>query len=361
MSGHLRAEVRDFLAAQDFTPRCDSWLGGFDSAFSRRLAQRGWVGMALPRRYGGSERTMVERHAVLEELLAAGAPVAAHWVADRQSGPLLMRYGTDSQRERLLPGIAAGETYFCIGMSEPDAGSDLASIRTRAERVPGGWTVSGTKVWTSHAHRSRYMLTLVRTSREEDRHAGLSQLIVALDSPGVDVRAIPLLTGEHHFNEVILDEVFVPDDMVVGHIGDGWKQVISELALERSGPERFLSTYPLHVALLRELGVRGADDLQAERVGRATARLATLRTMSCAIAAAVQAGESVGTRAALVKAAGTAFEIELIEEARTVGVRSAASTVLLREAVLSAPGFTLRGGTTEMLQTIVARELVGRA
>ena len=162
----LRAEVRAFLAksrtAEGWRP--DSDFGSdWSASFSRALGARGWIGMTWPKRYGGHERSALERYVVIEELLAAGVPVYAHWVADRQSGPLLLRFGSEEQRQTILPRIAAGECYFAIGMSEPDSGSDLASVRTRAVRTNDGWRIDGTKVWTSNAHRSHYMIALCRT------------------------------------------------------------------------------------------------------------------------------------------------------------------------------------------------------
>ena len=224
----LRREVRKFLAderaAGHFTPRCDCWLVGFDEHFTLRLGQRGWIGTTFPKVYGGAGADPLTRFVIAEELLAAGAPVAAHWIADRQSGPSILRFGTEEQRHRYLPGIAGGELFFAIGMSEPDSGSDLASVRTRAERVDGGWVVNGTKVWTSHAHHAHHMLTLVRTSPLDTsgRHAGLSQFIVDMASPGVSCYPIELISGAHHFNEVVLHEVFVSDEQVLDL---GWKRL----------------------------------------------------------------------------------------------------------------------------------------
>src|SRR6185369_10795151 len=185
----LRAEVRAFVAEEQeaglWRPRVDSWLSGWDERFSKELARRGWLGMTIPTEFGGRGRGALDRYVVTEELLASGAPVAAHWIADRQIGPSLLRFGTAEQRERFLPGIAAGEIYFGIGMSEPDSGSDLASVRSRAVRVDGGWELTGTKVWTSGAHHAHAFFALVRTSPADgaDRHAGLSQLIVDLRAP----------------------------------------------------------------------------------------------------------------------------------------------------------------------------------
>lgn len=359
----FRREVRSFLAGEEFEPRCDAWLIGHDPEFSRRLAARGFVGMTIPTRYGGPGRSALERYVVVEELLAAGAPVAAHWIADRQTVPLLIRYGTEEQRRRFLPAIAGGECSFAIGMSEPDSGSDLASIRTTGHRVDGGYSVSGRKVWTSHAHRSDFMIVLCRTAAlTEDRHAGLSQLLIDLRAPGVEIRPVRLLTGEHHFNEVVLDEVVVPDSLVVGTVGEGWSQVVSELAYERSGPERLLSTFPLLVELVRALGDR-PDKGGAAALGRIVAHLATLRHLSLSVAAALEAGELPLVRAALVKDLGTIHEQAITETARRQlalepHVASASRLErLLAEAILAGPGFTLRGGTNEILRGIVARSL----
>ncbi len=367
-TGALRAEVRAFLDAERaaglWTPRSDNWLAGWDERFSGELGRRGWLGMTLPTRYGGHDATPLQRYVVTEELLAAGAPVAAHWFADRQIGPSLIRFGTERQRQRYLPGIAAGTTFFAIGMSEPDSGSDLASVRTAARRVDGGWELSGTKVWTSGAHHAQAFFVLARTAPRVDgeRHAGLSQFIVDLASAGVSIRPILLLNGAHHFNEVVLDRVFVPDDMVLGEIGAGWSQVTGELAYERSGPERFLSTFPLVVALVAELqsDPSRADGHARRRLGSLVGRLWTLRRMSLAVAGSLSGGEAPELAAALVKELGTRFEGEVIDVARTLvdaepdpGGDGFGRAVA--DAVLHSPGFTLRGGTNEVLRGIIAR------
>jgi alkylation response protein AidB-like acyl-CoA dehydrogenase len=363
----LRTEVCRFLdearAAGRFEPRCDAWLSGHDPVFSRELGQRGWIGLNWPARYGGRDRPEIERYAITEELLGAGAPVAAHWIAQRQTGPLLLRYGTEAQRQQFLPAIARGECYFAIGMSEPDSGSDLASVQTRARKVDGGWSVTGRKVWTSHAHRSQYAILFCRTAPPaEDRHAGFSQFVLDLHAPGMTIRPIRVLTGEAHFNEMVLDDVFIPDDMAVGEIGNGWAQLTSELGYERSGPERFMSPLPL---LLAWIGSLGADPeaASAELLGRLTARLWSLRQLSVSVTMALQRGDEVATSAALVKDLGTQFEQATIEALRSALGREPDPTsddtldVLLAQAIASAPGFTLRGGTNEILRGIVARAL----
>ncbi|MCV7303616.1 acyl-CoA dehydrogenase family protein [Mycobacterium barrassiae] len=355
----LRAEVRAFLAEQlengNYTPSVDAWLSGWDEDFTAALAARGWLGMTVPVEYGGHGRSFLERFAVTEELLAAGAPVAAHWIADRQIVPSLLKYGTEAQKTRFLPQIVAGKCFFGIGMSEPDSGSDLASVRTRAIRVDGGWSLTGTKVWTSGAHLAHAFIVLARTAPVDsaNRHAGLSQFIVDLRGAGVDIRPIVSMNGAHHFNEVILDECFVPDDMVFGEIGDGWRQVTSELSFERSGPERFLSTFAL-------LG-RTADAVAAQRIsrdvdlGRLVARIAGLHQMSTAVAGALERHEPADVPAAVVKVLGTTTEGDIADFADLIA--DPESTPLVARAVDQRPGFTLRGGTNEVLRGVIARGL----
>ena len=374
----LQQEVLEFLraeiAAQAFTPH----LGHteFDAAFTRKVAARGWIGMTWPKRYGGRERSYLERFVVTEEMLAAAAPCAAHWFGDRQTGPSLLRYGSERQKQHFLPAIARGECSFALGMSEPNSGSDLASVKTRAERVANGWRVTGQKVWTSWAHKAHAFFVLCRTAPDAgNRHEGLSQLIVDLNAPGVTIRPIRFMDGQHHFNEVFLDNVFVADDRVVGEIGQGWKQVTSELALERSGPERYMTTFPLFTELMRRLG-SAPDARAAEMVGKLTARLWSLRRMSLAIAMTLDPGPAgadgtppatvdLATEAALVKDMGTFYEREIIDAARllaTLEPTPDATDVFeryLAETIVCAPVATIRGGTTQVLRGLIAKKLLG--
>ena len=358
----LRGEVREFVARElpaGYWPNSD-FNEGHSPDFSRRLGARGWIGMTWPKAYGGGERSFFERYVVTEELLAAGAPVSAHWIADRQSGPLLLRYGTEAQRQRYLPRIAAGACYFSIGMSEPDSGSDLASVRTRADKVPGGWRVNGAKIWTTDAHRNHHIIALVRTAPVSDnRHAGLSQLIVDLDAAGVTVRPIRNMAGGEDFNEVVFEDCFVPDDALVGAAGNGWTQVTSELGYERSGPERFLSAFRVFVEFVRHVGPDPDPDAAA-LIGRLSSHLMTLRAMSMSVAGMLQSGRAPAVEAALVKSVGNDFEKLLPELVRlqTPALPSAHPlSRSLAQTLLAAPSFTLRGGTREILRGVVARGL----
>jgi alkylation response protein AidB-like acyl-CoA dehydrogenase len=362
----LRREVRAFLEVElaNRTPaqRARSW-GGWDREFSRKMGARGWIGMTWPKKYGGHERSALDRYVVLEEMLAAGAPVSAHWVADRQSGPLLLRFGTEAQRQRFLPAIARGELGFAIGMSEPDSGSDLASLRTRAERVPGGYKVNGTKVWTSNAHRAEFMIALFRTHHDPaKKHEGLTQFLVDPKSPGLTINPIVDLRGSHHFNMVVFEDVFVPEELRVGEEGAGWKQVGTELAFERSGPERYLSSVALILELIREVG-KAPGERAAATVGHLVAQLATLRQMSLSVAVMLQNGENPNLEAAVVKDVGTTFEQEVPEAVHALlGLEPTIDSGSYVQQTLgyltqNAPSFSLRGGTREILRGIIARGL----
>lgn len=360
----LRPAIRGFLreAVAGIPPerRARSWMG-FDAEFSRRLAERGWLGLTFPREYGGAGRGPFARYVLVEELLAAGAPVSAHWIADRQSGPLILRFGTEAQRRFYLPRICRAEAFFCIGMSEPNSGSDLASVVTRATREGDGWRLNGAKIWTTNAHRSHYMIALVRTSgTAESRHEGLSQVIVDLHAPGVTVRPIRDLAGDAHFSEVVFQDVLLPPDALIGEEGAGWMQVNAELAFERSGPERVLSSAVLLDCWAQWLRGAGATAAAEALLGRSLAHLAVLRAMSIAVTGRLAEGESPVVEAALLKDLGTEFE-QLIPVA-VADILASADPVppgpLMRTLAYTAamaPSFSLRGGTREILRGMIAR------
>jgi alkylation response protein AidB-like acyl-CoA dehydrogenase len=363
----LRSEVRAFLGEhlpkRSITEGVGVW-GGHDREFSRKMGARGWIAMTWPKKYGGHERSALERYVVLEEMLASGAPVSGHWVADRQSGPLILRVGTEQQKRDILPRIAAGELSFCIGMSEPDSGSDLASVRTRAARTTDGFLVNGTKLWTSNAHRSEYMILLARTGEAgEQRHGGLTQFLVELKATqGIAIRPVHNLAGDHHFNEVVFQDAFLPDTCVLGEVGSGWQQVTSELAFERSGPERFLSAFTLLVELARALGPEPSERGRVA-LGRLVAHIYTLRRLSRSVAGMLQAGANPAQQAALVKDLGTTLEQEIPEIARLLvdeepdrDSKRAFAAVLAR-TMMNAPSFSIRGGTREILRGMIARGL----
>ncbi len=368
----LQAEVREFLAAEmppgDNTPGNDRALGmgaGKNKEFSKKLAERGWVGMAMPKRYGGHDRNAVDRFIVVEELLRAGAPVGYHWVSDRQTASVILKFGTDDQKERFIPPICRGELGFSIGMSEPDSGSDLASVSTRATRAEGGWLLNGTKIWTSGAHENDWFVVLCRTAPMEDgnKHQGLSQLLVDLNSEGLEKNGIPFLDGSPGFNEVVFHDVFVPDENVVGELGMGWAQNTTEMAYERGGPDRWLSAYGVVEELMRHHTGTPLEDRAAEVLGWATARFFGLHNMSFTVARMIDTGQAPSIEAALVKEMGTRFEqdvllrlLEFVEEEPDPGSMLLYQR-LLAKAVLTGPSFTIRGGTVEVLRSVASKGL----
>lgn len=361
----LRAKVRTFIKGEiargTLTPGRQTWTT-WSREFSLRCADAGYIAMTLPRQYGGHERSAFERYVVCEELLAAGAPQGSHWIADRQSGPQILRNGSERMKDEILPRIAAGTCTFGIGMSEPDSGSDLSSIRTTAEKVDGGYRLSGQKIWTTNAQHADYMIVLCRTSpRGEDRYGGLSQLVVAMQDATITTRPMRDLRGEEELNEVMFDGTFVPDDQLLGREGDGWRLVGEELAFERSGPDRILSTFGLLSVMAQRVGP-DPDRMEAAEIGRLTARLSAIRQLSLTINRRLSTGENVDGLAPIMKDLGTALEQDIPEVARRILDLTPSNDgdpgqAALATAILSAPCFSLRGGTREILKGMIAREM----
>ncbi len=365
----LRTEVRAFLkeeiAAGTFDPHSAHLGGSFNPEFSRKVGERGWIGLTWPKEYGGHERSFLERYVVTEEFRVSGAPTRAHFTADRQSGPMLLKYAPDEVKQDIVPRITRGECYFCIGMSEPDSGSDLFAAKTKAEKTADGWRINGRKVWTSNAHRSHYMIGLFRTSpaTEDNRRHGLTQFLVDMSTPGITVRPLLHLTGNHEFNEVIFDDAVLPENAVLGEVDSAWKQATSELAYERSGPERFLETIYILPELVNVLG-KEPDVRGAEGIGRLVAQLHTLRRMSISVNGMLAAGKEPVLEGSVVKDLGTNWEQALPAKARELSAFAQADPgnradfdELMRFATLIAPKLTIQGGTREILRGIIARGL----
>src|SRR6266496_4400559 len=330
----LRKEVRAFLAeeiaAGTFDPNQAVHGDLHNAEFSRRVGAKGWLGMTWPKRYGGHERSFLERYVVTEEMRVANAPTRRFFVADRQSGPVLLKYAPENIKLDILPRICRGEVCFAIGMSEPNSGSDLFAAKTRATKTDGGYLINGTKIWTSSAHIADYMIAIFRTSpsTKENRRHGLTQFLVKMKQPGIAVNPIGQITGQYEFNEVVFTDHFVPDDHVLGEIDGAWKQATSELAYERSGPERFLETYYVLTELVRAVGKEPVVE------------------------------------ASIVKDIGTVWEQQLPHRVRDLAafVEETASNRETLEhqlsfAIKTAPKLTIQGGTTEVLRGIIARGL----
>ncbi|MFT4103855.1 MAG: acyl-CoA dehydrogenase family protein [Burkholderiaceae bacterium] len=366
----LRREVREFLAREialgTFDPR-DGRVGQENSlAFARKVGARGWIGMTWPKRYGGQERSFLERYVVTEEMRVANAPVRHFFVADRQSGPTLIRYASEPIKQQILPRIVRGELSFCIGMSEPNSGSDLFAAQTRATPTEGGWLLNGTKIWTSNAHRSDYMIGLFRTSppmRENRRH-GLTSLLVDMKTPGITCHPIGQMGGAREFNEVVFQDAFIPASHLIGEVDGAWKQATSELAYERSGPERFLETLGALQALVDALDETRIDTRTAVGLGRLVGQLHTLRRMSVSVAGMLAQGREPVVEAAIVKDLGTVWEQALPHRVRDLAAFLDEDVDAVRDLharlpreIRIAPKLTIQGGTTEILRGIIARGL----
>ena len=356
----VREDIRSFVQ-REYLDKKGEYVGdGFSREFSRKCGEAGFIGMAWSKQFGGSERSFLERYVIFEELLAAGAPIRAHWIADRQSGSVLINYADPEIRDALLPQIVRGELCFCIGLSEANSGSDLFSVRTKAAKVEGGWRITGAKLWTSLAHVADYMIALVRTAppTKDNRRHGLTQFLVPMNSNGIEVRPIEDLRGAKDFNEVFFDEAFVPDNHVIGTVDEAWKQANAELAFERSGPDRFLETIAVYFELVR-LAESSSDPRLIEGLGRLTAQLFTLRQMSMSVAAMLDSGKTPAVEAALVKDLATIWQQALPEVARRIAAGSGDEQfrAVVTKAMLLAPKLTIQGGTTEILRGIVARGL----
>ena len=365
----LRTEVRAFLAqeisAGTFEPHHPGYSESYDRNFSRRVGAKGWIGMTWPKQYGGHERSQLERYVVTEEFRVANAPANFHFVADRQSGPILLKYAPEHIKKDILPRICRGELCFAIGMSEPGSGSDLFAAKTKATKVDGGWHINGSKIWTTSAHIANYMLALFRTSppTKENRRHGLTQFLVNMKTQGITVNPIYQMTGKPGFNEVVFVDTFLPDDHVIGEIDGAWKQATSELAYERSGPERFLDTFYVLPELVRTLGPE--PDLRgAEGLGQLVAQLHTLRRMSVSVAGMLQAGKEPVVEGSIVKDLGTVWKQKLPARVRELAallkpelLNHTALEDQLAHATTIAPKLTIQGGTTEILRGIIARGL----
>ena len=362
----LRDKVRSFLDKEISNGTFQPHVGdGFDTGFSRKVGEQGWIGMTWPKKYGGQEMSQFERYVVTEEMLLAGAPTWAHFTADRQSGPILLKYSSEELKRKILPEIVKGECTFAIGMSEPDSGSDLFAAKTRAEPHADGWLINGRKTWTSFAHRSQYMIGLFRTSKatEKNRRHGLTQFLVDMKTPGITVLPIRNSTGQHDFNDVIFEDVVVPANHMLGELDMAWKQATSELAFERSGPERFLQNIYILTELIRIVG-KQPDQHTAERIGRLIAQLQSLRQMSISVAGMLSKGDEPVLEASIVKDVGTNWEQELPNAAREIAAllqhddnNRSSFEKLIQESVIMSPKFTIQGGTREILRGVIARGL----
>lgn len=374
----FREEVRDFLEQEikkgTFEPQCDVWMTGHSLELTHRIAERGWIGLTYPREYGGQGRSWIDRLILTEEMLRYGAPTALHWFGDRQVGRCLISYGSEEQKREFLPKIIKGEAFFALGMSEPEAGSDLASLKTQAIENGGVFVVNGQKVWTTGKHRN-YIYLIARTDPEAQKHRGLSEFIIDTSWPGVTMRPIVSLSGEEEFNEVFFDNVRVPKKYLVGQKNRGWYQIASQLDYERAGIERLMGNYPLFAALIKFAKETSLDGQPVAKNPLVRSKLAQLqiefevgRLFAYWVAVILDEGRVPNWEAAMSKTYSTTFEKHLANTAMEIlglygQLRPESKLAPMRgmaaHSYLGSKGYSLQGGTSEILKNIIAQRGLG--
>jgi alkylation response protein AidB-like acyl-CoA dehydrogenase len=279
----FRDAVRDWIEANHpgQEPDSDPELFEFRKAWQKALNDRGWAGLSWPTEYGGAGATQVEQAIFFEEVARAGAPSMANVLGLAMGGPTVIAHGTDEQKQRYLPPILSADEIWCQGFSEPESGSDLASLKTRAVRDGDEWVVTGQKVWTTYAHEAKWCMLVARTDTEAAKHRGLTYFLMDMEQDGVEVRPLVQITGESEFNELFLEEARIPHENIVGGEGNGWSVAITTLMHERAGLA-FALQVRVQVALrelrdlIREAGL-DSDPVIRQRFGRLVAESNVLR------------------------------------------------------------------------------------
>jgi alkylation response protein AidB-like acyl-CoA dehydrogenase len=370
----FRKEVRDFLEEEirrgSFEPKCDAWLSGYSREFTRKVGERGWIGMTWPKEWGGREHGFIYRLICTEEMLRYGAPAAGHWYNDRQVGLAIIHYGTKEQKREFLPRIKSGEIFFAVGMSEPEAGSDLAGLQTRAVEDGDYYIINGQKTWTGGAHHCDYIYLLARTDPEAPKHRGISEFIVDLKLPGITIEPIIDMSGGHHVNDVFFDGVRVHKSMMVGEKNRGWYQIVVQLDYERSGVERLMSNYPLFQALVayaKETKRNGQplskDPLIRQKLAQLHIEFEVGRLLVYRVAWMMDQELIPTYETAMGKAYCTDFEKRLADAAVHIlglggqlmpGSKWAPWNGIAAYSHLLVPRYTVQGGTSEVLRNIIA-------
>jgi alkylation response protein AidB-like acyl-CoA dehydrogenase len=375
----FREEVRSFLEGEIkqglWEPEIDAWIMGYDPEFTKRLSAKGWIGLTWPKEYGGAGRSFIDRLILTEELLRYGAPAACHWFADRQIGGAVVKHGTDEQKKEILPKIINGEMYVGLGMSEPEAGCDLVSLKTKAILKDGNYVVDGGKTWTSGGKHMNWLYLLARTDPEAPKHKGISEFVIPIDLQGITTGIIKDITGGEHWNEVFFDQVKVDPKYVIGRVNGGWGQVMEQLAYERSGMERLMANYPVFEAVIKyvketEQGGRllSKDPLIRQKLAQIKVEYEIGRIFMYRVALVMDENRSPEWEASMSKAYSTAFEQRLAITALEIlgpygQLKPGSKYVKLSghalHSYLSSKGYSLQAGSTEILKNILAQRKLG--
>ncbi|MEE8414567.1 MAG: acyl-CoA dehydrogenase family protein [Dehalococcoidales bacterium] len=377
----FRQEIRDFLEGEikqgTFQPACDAWIQGYSPEFTKKVAQKGWIGLTWPEEYGGQGCSHIDRLILTEEMLRYGAPAACHWFADRQIGGGILRYGSEEQKKEILPRILAGEAYVGLGLSEPEAGSDLASLQTKATEDGDDYILDGQKMWTSCGVFMNYLYLVARTdpNPETPKHRGISEFIFKTDLPGITITPTVDITGSTAWAEVFFDGLRIPGTSMIGEKNRGFYQVVNQLDYERAGLERLMGNYPLFDAIIQFVK-------ETERNGKPLARqtlirqkLAQLevefeigRLLTYRVVMVMEEGRAPNVEAAMAKAYSTAFEQKLAGIATEIlglyGQMMAESKWapifgMAPHSFLGSTGYSLQAGTSEVLRNIIATRGLG--
>ncbi len=375
----FRQEIREFLEEEikqgTFQPSCDAWIQGFAPEFTRKVAAKGWIGLTWPVEYGGQGKSHIDRLILSEEMLRYGAPAACHWFADRQIGGAIINYGTDQQKKEFLPKIIAGEAYVGLGLSEPEAGSDLASLKARATEDGDEYVLDGQKMWTSCALVMNYIYMVARTDPDAPKHRGISEFILPTDLPGITITPTIDITGSTAWAEVFFDGVRIPKSSLIGEKNRGFYQVVNQLDYERSGLERLMGNYPLFEAIIQFVKetVRDGKPLSKETLIRQ--KLAQLQTefeigrlLIYRVVMVMEEGRAPNIEAAMAKAYCTTFEQRLAKVAMEIlglygqlwaDSKWAPILGMAPNSYLGSTGYSLQAGTTEVLRNIIAQRGLG--
>lgn len=349
----IRARKVAAEGVADYGMHTDSWINGYSKEFSKRLAEEGWIGMTWPVEHGGGGQSNLARIIMGEAMISAGAPIAASWFADRQMGPALFTYGTEDQQAEFLPGMLSGETTWCIGMSEPDAGSDLAGLKTSAVRDGDVFVVNGQKIWTSFAADADYCYLICRTSSDGPTHKGVSELIVPMNLPGIEVRPITDMTTNRHFCEVYFDDVRVPAENLVGVEGNAFKQTMAQLEHERGGIDRLVSNKPLYDRAV------AAADTSDPRIRQEIARLETGYRLGRVLVYREALKQAPAGFSAATKCFCTEHQQHVADFAASVLGMEAVADDYFNRAIAYGPAYTIMGGTSDIMRNILGERVLG--
>src|SRR5215213_9328718 len=362
----FRDELREWLAANHPGEEPEGDEAGFEfrKEWQRKLADAGWAGISWPKEYGGRGATLIEQAIFNEEIVRAKAPQVANVLGLVMGGPVVIAHGTDEQKQRYLKPILTAEEIWCQGFSEPESGSDLASLKTKAVKDNGEWVVTGQKVWTTFAHEAKWCMLVARTDQDAPKHKGLTYFIMDMEQEAVQVRPLRQITGEAEFNELFIEEARIPDEHVVGGVGNGWKVALTTLMNERAG-----LGFALQVRLRQQLddlfaaaAERGLleDPLMADRLADLHVRTEAIRLLAWKGLTDIERYGQPGPEGSLVKWQWSDTNQKLTQlAADIVGPEALTAGTHWSYELLRARGNSIEGGTTEVLKNIVAERVLG--